>query len=157
LPQEGRTYVVSADVARGDGGDFSAFHILDSLNLKQVGEFKGKVETSYFANILYAVSSEYNDALLVVENAAQGWAVLDHLRDKKYRNLYYSIKGELALSLNLAQLMRRELDSKYEPVPGWTTSSKTRTIIIENMKKLINSEDIIIQSIRTLSELDNFV
>jgi hypothetical protein len=94
---------------------------------------------------------------LVVENASQGWAVLDHLINKKYRNLYYSIKGELVLSLNLAELMNRTLDSKYEPVPGWTTSRKTRPVILENLKKLVVKDEIKINSIRTVNELDTFV
>jgi hypothetical protein len=42
------------------------------LNLEQVAEFKGKATTNYYANILYSIASEYNDALLVVENASQG-------------------------------------------------------------------------------------
>jgi len=42
------------------------------MNLEQVAEYKGKVETNYYANILYSIASEYNDALLVVENASMG-------------------------------------------------------------------------------------
>jgi len=107
--------------------------------------------------MLYSIASEYNDGLLVVENAAQGWAVLDHLRARNYKNLYFSIKGELSLSLNLEELMRKTLDDKYEPVPGWTTSKKTRSVIIENMKKFILSESVEIRSSRTIAELDTFI
>ena len=36
-----RQYLISADVARGDGKDYSAFHIFDIESATQVGEYKG--------------------------------------------------------------------------------------------------------------------
>ena len=35
----------------------------------QVGEYKGQVGTKDFGNIITAIATEYNNALLVVENA----------------------------------------------------------------------------------------
>ena len=61
--------MISADVARGDGKDYSAFHIFDVESATQVGEYKGQVGTKDFGNILTAIATEYNNALLVVENA----------------------------------------------------------------------------------------
>src|SRR6056300_1054494 len=69
-----RQYLISADVARGDGKDYSAFHIFDVENATQVGEYKGQVGTKDFGNILTAIATEYNNALLVVENANIGWS-----------------------------------------------------------------------------------
>jgi hypothetical protein len=66
-PEQDRKYLMAADVARGDGSDHSAFHVIDLETLEQVAEFKGKVDTTRFANILMSVATEYNDALLVVE------------------------------------------------------------------------------------------
>jgi len=67
-----RQYLISADVARGDGKDYSAFHIFDVESATQVGEYKGQVGTKDFGNILIAIATEYNNALLVVENANIG-------------------------------------------------------------------------------------
>ena len=40
-PDYSRTYIVCADVARGDGLDYSAFHVLDAETLNQCVEYKG--------------------------------------------------------------------------------------------------------------------
>jgi hypothetical protein len=64
--------MVCADVARGDGTDFSAFHVIDVDTLEQIAEFKGKINTKDYGNMLTNIANEYNQALLVVENANIG-------------------------------------------------------------------------------------
>ena len=82
--------MVVADVARGDGNDFSAFHVFDIEEATQVAEFKAQVQTKDYGNLLFAVATEYNDALLVVENANIGWATIEQIMERQYKNLYYS-------------------------------------------------------------------
>ena len=62
-----------ADVARGDGADYSAFHVFDVESVEQVAEYKGKIGTKDYGNMLVNVATEWNDALLVIENANIGW------------------------------------------------------------------------------------
>ena len=64
--------MIAADVARGDGGDFSAFHVIEVDTMEQVAEFKGKIATDEFGSMLVNVGNEYNQALLVIENASIG-------------------------------------------------------------------------------------
>ena len=64
-PDYGKEYVILADVARGDGGDYSAFHVLDIKESRQVAEFKGQIGTKDFGNLLCVVGTEWNNALLV--------------------------------------------------------------------------------------------
>ena len=40
-PQDGKSYIMGADVARGDGSDFSACHVFESDTMIQCAEFKG--------------------------------------------------------------------------------------------------------------------
>ena len=82
IPDYTKTYVVVADVARGDGQDYSAFHVIDIEEATQVAEFKQQLSTKDFGNVLYSIATEYNDALLVVENANIGWAVIQQLIDR---------------------------------------------------------------------------
>ena len=82
--------MIIADVARGDGKDYSAFHILDIETNTQVGEYKGQIGTKEFGYLLFGISTEYNNALLIVENANIGWATIQTLIDKNYPNLYFS-------------------------------------------------------------------
>ena len=41
-PNYTKDYVVAGDVARGDGQDFSAFHVIDVDSMEQVAEYRGK-------------------------------------------------------------------------------------------------------------------
>ena len=155
IPDYTKTYTVVADVARGDGKDYSAFHVFDIDNAVQVAEYKAQIGTKDFANVLFAIATEYSDALLVVENANVGWAVIQQLIDRGYRNLYYSPKMDVALS-NADQYL-----NKYENgnamVPGFTTSLKTRPLVISKMVSYIHEKSVIIQSKRLLEELRTFV
>ena len=88
--------MVVADVARGDSLDYSAFHIIDIEESKQIGEFKGQIPTKEFGHMLFAIATEYNNALLIIENANIGWNTIQIVIDKGYDNLYYSPKGDAA-------------------------------------------------------------
>ena len=65
-------------------------------NAKQIGEFKGQIGTKEFGHMLVAIATEYNNALLVVENANIGWNTIQVVIDKSYTKLYYSPKGDAA-------------------------------------------------------------
>ena len=53
-PNRSHVYVIAADVARGDGMDYSACHVLDiSKEMPvQVAEYKGKISTKDFGDFL---------------------------------------------------------------------------------------------------------
>ena len=88
---------VSIDlVARVDGKDYSAFHIFDVETFTQVGEYRGQIGTKEYGHMLVAIATEYNNALLVIENANIGWNTIQVVIDKGYQNLYYSPKGDAA-------------------------------------------------------------
>ena len=155
-PNHSKDYVVAADVARGDGRDKSAFHVFEVESVRQVAEFKGDVETKDFGNLLVAVANEFNGALLVVENANIGWAVLQQIMDRGYSNLYYTQK-DLQYVDELTQHTNKlnRLDKKQ--VPGFTTSVKSRPLIISKMETYIREKEVVIQSERTIEELFTFV
>ena len=88
-PDHAKQYVVSADVGRGDGEDYSAFHVLDLNTLEQVAEYRSKEDTTRYSGILMSIATEYNDALMVVENNNVGWAVLQMIIDRDYKNLFW--------------------------------------------------------------------
>ena len=90
--QENIWYV--ADVARGDGKDFSACHVIDIETNTQVAEYRGQIPPKEFGYFLTGLASEYNNAMLVVENANIGWATLDAIIERGYKNLYHSPKSD---------------------------------------------------------------
>jgi hypothetical protein len=151
-PDYQKDYLVVADVARGDSADYSTFHVIDLTTVAQVAEFKSKVSPKEFGNILVGIAAEYNDALLVVENANIGWSTIEQIIERDYRNLYYSS--------NSTQDTVETYMSKFERdklVPGFTMSLRTRPLVIAKMMEYIREKSCIIKSKRLLSELRVFV
>lgn len=160
-PDYSRTYVVTADVARGDGMDFSACHVLDAMTLDQCAEYKGSLGTKDFGNFLVGLSTEYNNALLIIERENVGWAAIQPAIDRNYPNLFYS-------SVELKYIdVQRQLRNKYDSeerklVPGFSTNMKTRPLVISHLEQYCREEfksgnGIKIYSKRTLAELDTFI
>ena len=89
-----RNYMVVADVSRGDGKDYSACHVIDTETNVQVAEYKGQLGTKEYGHLLVGLATEYNEAMLVIENANIGWATIQVVIDRGYANLYYSQKSE---------------------------------------------------------------
>jgi len=148
-----RSYMVVADVARGDSKDFSAFHIIDVETNTQVGEYKGQISPKEFGYLLVAIATEYNEALLVVENNNIGWATLDAIQERGYRNLYYSPKTE---TIN-AESYLEKLDDPSKLVPGFTMNLRTRPLVINKFREYIGDKSVIIQSKRLVEEMKVFV
>lgn len=148
-----RTYMVVADVARGDGKDYSAFHIIDVENNVQVGEYKGQIGVKEYGNLLFRIGVEYNNALMVVENASIGWATIQVLIDNAYPNLYYSPKSGIVTS---DSYFDQYMDTS-KMTPGFTMSSRTRPMTIGKFQEYISDKGVTIQSSRLVSEMKVFV
>jgi len=151
-PDYSRDYVVVADVARGDGKDYSAFHILDLESNVQVAEYKGQIPTKEFGYLLVEAATYYNKSLLVVENASIGWSTLQTIQEIGYQNLYFTPRGEASI------------DSYFDPygdqssmTVGFTVSSRNRPMIIGKLAEYIDEKSVTIKSKRTASELRVFV
>jgi hypothetical protein len=151
-----KSYLVTADVARGDGTDYSAFHVIDIESCRQVAEYRGQLSTKDYGNMLVAISTEYNDALLVVENANVGWATLQQIIERGYKNLYYTYKSDV-LDSDKFLVKGYDLINKSDMVAGFTMSHRTRPLTISKMELYIREKDCIIRSKRLLEELNVFI
>jgi Terminase large subunit, T4likevirus-type, N-terminal len=150
-PQPGLTYMMVADVARGDGGDNSVFHTFRIDTMEQVAEYQGKPVLEMFASMLNSVGREYNNCLLIVENNNVGYNVLEKLIEMEYPNLYFSAKS----SHEYVEQATAELQSNT--VPGFTTTSRTRPLIIAKMEEFVRNKVIKFKSGRLYQELETFV
>ena len=149
--QEGHSYLLVADVARGDGADSSTFHVFKLQTMEIVAEYKGKPTSDLFSEILYTTGLEYKEAMLVVENNNVGFHVLEKLLEKGYKNVYHSKKGSHEYVEQHAALG----DSSV--IPGFTTSLKTRPLIIAKFEEFIRNKVLTIYSKRLANELDTFI
>ena len=155
-PDYSRDYIITADVARGDGSDYSAFHVIDVESMEQVAEYKGQLSTKDFGNMLVSVATEYNDALLVVENANVGWATIDQIITRGYKNLYYSYKDNVFDS-DAFLVKGYDIANKSDMVAGFTMSHKIRPLAISKMDLYIREKACTIRSKRLIDELLVFV
>lgn len=151
-PDYNRQYLITVDVARGDGSDYSTFHVIDIEGCEQVAEFKAQIGTREFGNILISAGMEWNKALIAVENASMGWDVLQTLIQNNYPNIYHSPRG-YDDSVN-AYLHKLETD---QMVPGFTNSLKTRPLLIPKLEAHMRDKTFIFKSKRLLEELRTLI
>jgi len=156
-PDYSKSYMVIADVARGDGEDYSAFHVFDVDALEQVAEFKAKIGTREYGNMLVNIATEYNKALLVIDNKNMGWDVVQVAIDRAYSNLYYSYKSDPFFDENIHIRKNYDLKSKKDMVPGMTSSQKIRMNLISKLEIYFRERSVKIKSIRTINELFVFL
>ena len=152
-PDYTRDYIVVADVARGDGKDFSTCHVIDVANNVQVAEYKGQLGTKEFGHLLVGLATEYNEAMLVIENANIGWATIQVAIDRAYSNLYYSQRSD---SPNADSYFDKYQDHS-KMVAGFTMSSRTRPMVIGKFQEYISDKGVTIQSRRLIEEMKVFI
>ena len=155
-PNYNRQYMISADVARGDGSDYSTAQIIDIEDSSQVGEYRGKIDTKDFGNFLTALATEYNNALLVIENSNVGWAAIQQVIDRGYPNLFY-MSNDLQYVDVERQMSNKFYRNERSMVAGFSTTSKTRPLIISALDNYIKDKDILIRSNRLIDELFTFI
>ena len=149
--QQGATYLLSADVARGDSKDYSVYHVFKLETMELVAEYQGKVTPDIFSRIICDSGREYGNCLVVVENNSVGFAVLDKLLDFGYPNVYHSVKS------THEYIDQVEAETRTDSIPGFTTSVKTRPLIIAKMEEFVRNKLIIVYSSRLLNEMKTFV
>lgn len=155
-PDYSKNYMVVADVARGDGIDSSAFHVMNIESVTQVAEYRGKMDTKEFGNFLVSVATEYNDALLVIENANIGWACIQQVIDRGYKNLFYMSKDLKYVDVE-HQMTNRYRTGDSSLTAGFSTTSKTRPLIISKLDDYLKERAVTIHSIRLIDELFTFI
>jgi hypothetical protein len=120
--------------------------------MEQVAEYQGKIDLDSFAKLLFDVGREYGNCMIVVENNNIGYSVLTKLVDMQYPNIFYSTKGSHEF---VDGLTHNQYSSNT--IPGFSTSMKTRPLIVAKLDEYIRNKTLIINSRRTVNELDTFV
>lgn len=152
-PLPNKKYMLSADVSRGDGEDFSAFHIIDLETLTQVVEFNGKISTSDFANLCINYATMYNDAVLIPENTGLGWATVQAIMDRGYKNLFYSTDAMKYNDPNKPFKIAKPGKS----TPGFTMSSTSRPLVIDKLITLFENGEVHLRSSRLIDQMKVFI
>jgi hypothetical protein len=152
-PEPEKKYILSADTARGDGKDYSAFIIIDSETGDQVAEYKGKMPPDRFAEMINEVALRYNTAIVCPENNSVGYATIQKLCDLKYPRIYNNKQK----TLDLWGGSKSDDVNKPSGDLGIFTSGQKRNVMLTKMEELLRNVSIKIYSERTYAELRTFV
>jgi hypothetical protein len=144
-------YLMTVDVSRGDGADYSTFQVLKLETLEFIGEYQGKLTPDLFANMLNQVGREFGNAMMVVENNNIGYTVLDKLVEYGYPNLYYSIKS------THDYIEQHQAEAMNSAIAGFSTTSKTRPLIVAKLEEFIRNKLIKVYSTRLVGEMKTFI
>ena len=91
-PKKDHQYVMTVDVSKGRGQDFSTFNVIDisTRPFKQVAVYRNNlISPLLFPNIIYKYAKVYNEAWVVVESNDQGALVCNGLYyDLEYENMF---------------------------------------------------------------------
>ncbi len=148
-PLSEHRYIVSADISRGDSKDYSTFHIIDIDESEVVAEYKGKIPPDRFAELLDEFGRMYNKALMCPENNSYGYATILKLKELNYPTMYYRKRKSVYIG--------NYVPSDNNDIAGFTTSGKTRTLILSKLEEVIRNKSIKIYSSRFYDELKTFV
>lgn len=144
LPQRGMKFYGGADTSSGSGNDFSTLSIFDQDGQQVMSFFHNKVPVYLFAEILNELGRMYNYAFLAIERNSYGLPVLERLRQEyEYLNLFkqktFDERGKKKLQL------------------GFTTTEKSKAIMISDFKEQFEKGLINIECITTLQQMQMFV
>jgi len=149
-------YVITVDVARGQGIDYSAFTVFDITEMpyKIVAKYRSNlVAPLVFPNIINIIGKKYNDAYILIEVNDIGSQVSDVLHhDLEYENLFstawYGRHGQ-----QLSGFVGGKRDSQF----GVRTTKSMKKIGCSNLKALIEDDKLLIPDYDIISELTTFV
>ena len=154
-PIKNHDYVLTVDVARGVGIDYSAFIITDitSFPHKVIGKYKNnEIKPMLFPSIIVDVAKAYNSAFILCEVNDIGDQVASIIQyDLEYDNLLLcSMRGRAG------QIVGQGFSGKKTQL-GVKMSKTVKKVGCSNLKTLIEDEKIIFNDYDIISELTTFI
>jgi hypothetical protein len=141
-PAEDHTYVCTVDVAKGRGMDYSTFTIFDisTQPFEQVATYRNSmISPMLLPDIINKYASAYNNALVIIENNAEGGMVATQLHfDIEYDNVF--VQGM----------------TKTEDI-GVTMNKKIKRIGCSTLKELLEENRLSLCDRNTITELMTFI
>ena len=149
-PEHNHSYVMLVDTAKGVGGDFSAFTIIDITELpyRLVAKYKcNRISPMLYPNIIYKLANEYNKAHVLIEiNSSEQVAYILHA-ELEYENILYVGRGKKG----------QHISNSGNANLGISTDKKIKRIGCSNLKTLIEENKLLIQDIDIIAELSTFI
>ena len=153
--QEKHDYVMTVDVARGVGEDYSAFVVVDITTFphKVVAKYRNNdIKPMLFPNIIYEVAKSYNSAFILCEVNDIGDQVASILQyDLEYQNLLMcSMRGRAG------QIVGQGFSGKKTQL-GVKMSKTVKKVGSLNLKTLIEEDKLVFNDYEIIAELTTFI
>jgi hypothetical protein len=153
-PKEEQNYLITVDVARGMGNDYSAFVVFDITEFpyRVVAKYKNnEIRPMLFPSIINEVAKGYDNAWLLIEVNDIGDQVANILHyDLEYDNiLMCSMRGRAG------QLVGSGFSGKKSQL-GVRTTAAVKKLGCSNLKLLIEDDKLFVSDYDIISELTTF-
>jgi hypothetical protein len=154
-PKEEHNYLITVDVARGVGNDYSAFIVFDITNFpyRTVAKYKNnEIKPMMFPAIIHEVAKAYDDAWLLVEVNDIGDQVANILHfDLEYDNvLMCAMRGRAG------QIVGSGFSGKKSQL-GVRMTSAVKKLGCSNLRTLVEDDKLLINDYDMISELTTFI
>ena len=153
--EEDHEYVVTVDVSRGVGHDYSAFVVIDTSTVpyEVVARYKNnEIKPIVLPNLIVDVAKNFNQAYILCEVNDIGGQVADIIQyDLEYENLLMaSMRGRAG------QQLGQGFSGKKTQL-GLKMSTATKQVGCSNLKALIEEDKLIIPDYDMIAELTTFI
>ena len=153
-PKEEHNYLITVDVARGIGNDYSAFIVFDITNFpyKAVAKYRNnEIKPMLFPSIINEVGTGYNDAWILIEVNDIGDQVANILHfDLEYDNiLMCSMRGRAG------QIVGSGFSGKKSQL-GVRMTSAVKKLGCSNLKTILEDDKLLVSDYDIISELTTF-
>jgi hypothetical protein len=150
-----KDYLITVDVARGVGSDYSAFVVFDitSFPHKIVAKYRNnEIKPMLFPNIIFDVAKNYNNAFILCEVNDVGDQVAAIIQyDLEYQNLLMcSMRGRAG------QIVGQGFSGKKTQL-GLKMSKTVKKVGCLNLKTMIEEDKLIFNDYEIISELTTFI
>ena len=153
-PEKEHNYIITVDVARGLGNDYSAFIVFDVTQFpyKVVAKYRNnEIKPMLFPNVILDVAKGYNNAYILVEVNDIGDQVASILQyDLEYENLLMaSMRGRNG------QIVGQGFSGKKTQL-GVRTTAAVKKLGCSNLKTMIEDHKLLTCDYEIISELTTF-
>ena len=154
-PEKKHDYVMTVDVARGVGNDYSAFVVVDITEFphKVVAKYRNnEIKPMLFPNIIWEIARKYNESFILCEVNDIGDQVASILQyDLEYQNLLMcSMRGRAG------QIVGQGFSGSKTQL-GIKMSKTVKKVGSLNLKTLVEEDKLFFNDYEIISELTTFI
>ena len=152
-PEQNHIYSIVADVSRGKGLDYSAFHVIDvtSMPYRQVCVFRNNTITPIdYSSVIHTIAKLYNNAFILVE--------INDIGEQVSQNISHEYEYEHVLCTENAGRAGKRITTTGGPGTDWgiRTTKTVKNSGCSILKLLIEQNQFVVNDVHTIEELATF-